>query len=652
MALGVMLAAACNDTPVTTAPLVEPLASVGGIPASGLAIGGHEPVSATERTAARLLARAIAMSLRDPAVAEYIKTALASSAVREQKLHFASFLAGRGGRLVAGMLRDGQITAAQLSEAVRSIRDLEFYMPVQAHRDHWTGSESPLVAIALREEEPPDGYDRDGTQRILSRLFPPAQPVLVLAPVETNLRAQIELNSRGQSERACAPRRSETLTAAAQRCAGQSSDDRLRPLNSEVPAEVTGLYVTSIALAGDQCGGECWAWGNPEYQIITFAITPASAPSHLRVIQCSGDEAADAYRWNMDGRTWGGMGLLLTRDQMNAALQLDSGWVHQFWEDDQDNCNFVPKVDAWAEAFKVAWGVTYLAIRGHHGLPPDVGAAKTLADGIQGLVMGGDDYIGCIIHESASQFGDGLGSTHNMVVQRGDNGSVFVGRATINMYTASGPYIGPVARVIISQPSSTMFPLGSGIQLSAYGLDAYDNHVPERPVSWSSANPSVASVDANGFVTGHQEGSASITATVDGVSASITVYPKAIGAPVAVRISHEFVTLPPGQWMYVYARLYDSNGFEVPVNGNYLWSSADQSSCQVGYGAVDGEAYLVGNGGMGALITVTSAEGLEDTVYCSVNGGDAKIPARKRRLEPALPRALATPRLNRPASRD
>jgi Big-like domain-containing protein len=646
-----LLVVACSETPPTAPGITNSQVSFTEIPTVGSSVRGYQPVSAAEREAARTLARAIAAALRDRPAVDYVKAALAGSAAPEQKLHFASFLSGRGGLLVSGMLRNGAITMEQLTAAVRGVRDLEFYMPVGAHRDRWTGAEAPLVAIALREEETPEAYDGHGNRQILNRVFPPAHPVLVLAPVETNLRAQIALNSLGRAEYPCAPRTNETLTEAAARCSA-ASPDRLRPLDNHVPPEITGLYVTAIELYGDQCGGECWAWGNPEYQIITFAKT-STAETQMRVIQCSGDDAVPDYRWNMDGRTWAGMGRLLNRSQMDITLHVDSGWMHQFWEDDQDNCNLVPHVDPWAEALAVINGVHEAWTAWDEGdVAGFIHGVQAAANGIQGLIMGGDDLIGNIVNEEESQFGDGEGSTHNMVIQRGTNGSVLVGRATIKPYTASGPYIGPVVNVRISHPSGTMFPLGSGIQLSAYGVDMFGTHVPDRPVSWSSSNPSVASVDAYGFVTGHQEGSATITATIDGVSASIAVYPKPPGAPVATRTDQEFVNLQPGQWTYVYARLYDSNGWEVPTAGNYEWSSSDPSACQVGYGSVDGEAYLVGNGGIGATITVTSSEGLTDTLYCSVGGGDALIPVRPIGIDmkAGQPSGARTTRTKTPAS--
>src|SRR4029079_10447213 len=120
---------------------------------------------------------------------------------------------------------------------------------------------------ALHEEEAPEAYDSDGNRHVLNRIFPPAEPVLVLAPVETDLQAQVALNLQGEAERVCAPTADETLTAAAAACGATSLGNPRALHRDEVPADVTGLYVTAIDLARDECGGECWAWGDPEYQI-------------------------------------------------------------------------------------------------------------------------------------------------------------------------------------------------------------------------------------------------------------------------------------------------------------------------------------------------------------------------------------------------
>jgi uncharacterized protein YjdB len=58
------------------------------------------------------------------------------------------------------------------------------------------------------------------------------------------------------------------------------------------------------------------------------------------------------------------------------------------------------------------------------------------------------------------------------------------------------------------------------VQLSAAAYDANSNRVSGRPVTWSSDDPTVATVDATGLVTTKKTGVVRISATIDGKSDS------------------------------------------------------------------------------------------------------------------------------------
>jgi hypothetical protein len=643
LSLGV---AACEDT----SPLAPPPPSIAATaqgPLYGLPIGGHVRPSAEERQAASVVARALALALRNSDALDHVKSALATSRIREQKLHFASFISGRGGPLLAAALRESGLSTDAFFQQVRSVRDLEFYMPVRAHREHWTGAESPLVAVALTEDGAPEAFNAIGAPRYLNRVYPPNEPVLVLAPVETDFRRQIELNAQGKAESACVPSRTETLAAAARRCAAgpraSSSGPNMNSASSELDPSIVGLYATEIAFERDECGGECWLWGDPEYEMHVHGKLYAD-DTKLHHLQCASANASTSfwqpgersteYEYNQDGpRYWSGKVKLLSREKAEQVMAADpSGWVVEFWEDDTEAC-LITNAYFGPGSLLVSAAGSYIVKAALRSKPLTFNGTIALIVGVYlssqilwDVLNGGDDLIGVAVDKDSTPFQLPPGAKNNVVILNDDG--QYRGRATIKFHTAQGPYIGPVASVKISHSPGTKFPVGSNIQAWAYGVDEDGWYVPGRPVSWSSSNPSVAPVDANGIITGNQQGSATITATIDGVPASIAVDPTPVGDPVAVHLDHEFINLQPGQWMYVYARLYDSNGFEVPVAGNYHWESSDQSACQVGYGSVDGEAYLVGNGGTGAQITVTSSEGLTDSLYCSVGGGDALIPVR------------------------
>jgi len=82
----------------------------------------------------------------------------------------------------------------------------------------------------------------------------------------------------------------------------------------------------------------------------------------------------------------------------------------------------------------------------------------------------------------------------------------------------------PVTSVRITpQQSVHVVRLGQTYQLGAQCLNAAQQVLTGRPVTWNTSNPLVATVNASGLVSGVSVGQASITATCDGtVNASVT----------------------------------------------------------------------------------------------------------------------------------
>ena len=80
----------------------------------------------------------------------------------------------------------------------------------------------------------------------------------------------------------------------------------------------------------------------------------------------------------------------------------------------------------------------------------------------------------------------------------------------------------PVASVTVTsaQPSVVV---GASVQMSASTLGASGNVLTGRTVAWSTSDAAVATVDANGSVTGESPGSATITATSEGQAGSASI---------------------------------------------------------------------------------------------------------------------------------
>ncbi|MDH3458423.1 MAG: Ig-like domain-containing protein, partial [Gemmatimonadota bacterium] len=77
--------------------------------------------------------------------------------------------------------------------------------------------------------------------------------------------------------------------------------------------------------------------------------------------------------------------------------------------------------------------------------------------------------------------------------------------------------VAPVASVSVTPSTASIF-VSSTVQLTATLRDAAGNVLTGRPISWSSNNPGVATVNASGLATGVAAGSAAITATSEGQS--------------------------------------------------------------------------------------------------------------------------------------
>src|SRR5205823_1927239 len=69
-----------------------------------------------------------------------------------------------------------------------------------------------------------------------------------------------------------------------------------------------------------------------------------------------------------------------------------------------------------------------------------------------------------------------------------------------------------VATVEVTPPTATV-PVGQTVQLTATAQDSTDAPLPERPVTWTSDNPAIESVELYGLATGKTAGRATITAT-------------------------------------------------------------------------------------------------------------------------------------------
>jgi uncharacterized protein YjdB len=127
-------------------------------------------------------------------------------------------------------------------------------------------------------------------------------------------------------------------------------------------------------------------------------------------------------------------------------------------------------------------------------------------------------------------------------------------------------------RSIVISPSSVTLRTGQSAQLRARMYDRNGKELTGRTVSWSSDNDAIALVDNSGQVTALLPGTATITATSEGVNATARV--TVALPPVAnVAVDPGSVTLIVGQTAQLTATLTDSDG-KTLTGRSISWSSS------------------------------------------------------------------------------
>src|SRR6266850_832006 len=136
----------------------------------------------------------------------------------------------------------------------------------------------------------------------------------------------------------------------------------------------------------------------------------------------------------------------------------------------------------------------------------------------------------------------------------------------------------PVASVVVSPTSATISTAGT-TSLTATEKDAHGDPLSGRVVTWSSDHTGVATVDANGLVTGVAAGAATITATCEGVTGTAAITVSSV--PVAsVTVSPASAGVDEGSTTQLTATPKDGGG--TPLAGRVVtWSSANTAVATV-----------------------------------------------------------------------
>ena len=131
----------------------------------------------------------------------------------------------------------------------------------------------------------------------------------------------------------------------------------------------------------------------------------------------------------------------------------------------------------------------------------------------------------------------------------------------------------PVATTLAVTPASVQLSsLGETAQLSAEVRDQNGRAMPGAAVTWTSADPTVASVDASGLVTAVSNGTATVTAAAGSASGSAAVSVEQTVASVSV--VPDSAALLVGDTVRLSAAAADALGGEV-AGAAFAWSSTD-----------------------------------------------------------------------------
>jgi uncharacterized protein YjdB len=167
------------------------------------------------------------------------------------------------------------------------------------------------------------------------------------------------------------------------------------------------------------------------------------------------------------------------------------------------------------------------------------------------------------------------------------------------------PEPAPVATVTLSPSAGALYVGQSGTFVVTL-KDASGNVLTDRPREWSSSNSAIASVAANGLISGIAVGTATITVTSEGKSGSATV---TVSTQVTAPANVATVTLAPasaslylGDYGYFQITLRDAAGNAL-TNRIVTWSTSNPAVATVGS---DG---LVTGVGVGSTTITAASEG-------------------------------------------
>jgi len=160
---------------------------------------------------------------------------------------------------------------------------------------------------------------------------------------------------------------------------------------------------------------------------------------------------------------------------------------------------------------------------------------------------------------------------------------------------ACGP---SVKRIAMEPPQAQLTSKGASVTIRATPKDEKEQTVPDVQLTWSSSEPAVAAVDANGKVTAMKSGKAVITAKAGEISGTAQVN---VSIPMSLTLTPPMLNLMAGQSMQLQKTVKDDNGAAV-AGQPVMFNSSDANVA-----AVDNNGMVRAIGAGSAVITARTA---------------------------------------------
>ena len=182
-------------------------------------------------------------------------------------------------------------------------------------------------------------------------------------------------------------------------------------------------------------------------------------------------------------------------------------------------------------------------------------------------------------------------SPSGMVTAVGDGSATITARSENVTGTANVMVSRTAGNVAVAPATASLSALGATQQFSANARDAGNSPIANAPFTWTSSAPSVASVSPTGLVTAVGNGTARITATSAGKTATSTVTVAQTTANVTVTPATSQLTAA-GATSQLSAQAMDPNGQQISGK-TFTWTSDAAGVATV---SSTGLATAVGNG--------------------------------------------------------